>query len=110
MLPAELAQSFDQAAGEYRDSMLANTFMPQSTLGLAEFETKLGNMAAAASLYEHAMKTGSDFGMVQHAYVSSKRTSTRTSAGWPISLSPKTPALPMFMAWRSIHWGIPIRP
>lgn len=68
LLPIENARAFAKAADEYRDSMLESASMPTASLNLAEFESRLGNSAAASTLYEHAFKIGAYSGAVQHAY------------------------------------------
>ena len=68
LLPLEDARAFASAAEEYRDSMLSAAAMPNAAVNLAEFENRLGNDAAAARLFEHAIRMGEDVAGVQNAY------------------------------------------
>jgi len=68
LLPLDDARAFAKAAQEYRDSMLGGAFMPDATINLAGFEQRLGNEAAAANLYERAIRIGEHSAQVQNAY------------------------------------------
>ena len=68
LLPVHDARAFPAAAEEYRRSMQLAASMPDAALNLAEFEGRLGNSSAAASLYEHALRVGPNFAPAQHAY------------------------------------------
>ncbi len=68
LLPLEGSRAFPDAAEDYRSAITAAAAMPGPALNLAEFERSLGNTAAAARMYEHAIKVGADSAPVQHAY------------------------------------------
>jgi len=68
LLSLQDSRAFVGASGEYRDLMIAAVSMPDAALHLAEFETRLGNSAAAARLYEHAINVGANSAYVQYAY------------------------------------------
>lgn len=68
LLPLEDARAFANAAQEYRDSMLVSASLPDAAVNLAGFESRLGNDAAAARLYEHAIRIGEHVAAVQNAY------------------------------------------
>ena len=68
LLPVDDARAFAEAAGEYRRAMLAGASMPGAALNLAGFESTLGDDAAAARLYEHALRIGKNNADVHNAY------------------------------------------
>ena len=68
LLPLEHSRAFARAADEYRESLQTAASMPDAVLNLADFEMRLGNNAASAKLFEHAIRIGSDSAAVQHAY------------------------------------------
>jgi len=68
LLPLEDARAFARAADDFRNAMRAASSNPQPALNLAEFETRIGDLAAAARMYEHAIRVGPDSAPARHAY------------------------------------------
>ena len=68
LLPVDDARAFADVADDYRRSLLAGASTPGAALNLAGFESRLGNEAAAARMYEHAMRIGANDASVQNAY------------------------------------------
>jgi len=79
LLPLDDNRAFGNAADEYRQSLSNAASSPQAALGLAEFETRLGNTTTASELYKHALKIGPNVGSVNHAYGLSLVRSGQTS-------------------------------
>ncbi|MFK8053421.1 MAG: cytochrome c3 family protein [Woeseiaceae bacterium] len=67
MLSYENAKAFAAAANDYRDSAIARLSTPEAALGLAAFETAMGNSRRADALYAQAVKVGDDFAPAHHA-------------------------------------------
>lgn len=68
LLPIEDARAFSAAADEYREGLLAAASMPASATMLAEFETRMGNDAAADQYLQHALRVDAQSAVARHSY------------------------------------------
>lgn len=68
LLQLEDARAFSIAADEFREALQTNLSMPDAAVNLAEFETRMGNNAAAEKLFGHALRVGSNFAPAHYAY------------------------------------------
>ncbi|MEO0998920.1 MAG: tetratricopeptide repeat protein, partial [Pseudomonadota bacterium] len=62
------AEAFAGAVDELRSALALTASLPESAIRLAELESGLGNMDAAAGHYRHALKLDERFAPARHAY------------------------------------------
>lgn len=68
LLPLEAARAYNDAADEYRDSLLATASRPESMTVLADFEHRMGDNRQAIEYLEHAIRLDPNLAVARHSY------------------------------------------
>jgi Flp pilus assembly protein TadD len=68
LLDYEDVRALTRATAEYRDSLEASLFWPESAVQLAELESRDGNLVTARRYYEHALRLDHENAAAHYAY------------------------------------------